>query len=104
MVELGMQGMQYSLEKPFWSKLTRFGQNWSEIWAKVIRFGDICLDLGKIDLLHPQKASISYSYMNSCLRLEARWFALFLFRFIIYGFKYPSNALVYLLYLCLINT
>jgi len=29
----------------------KFGQNWSEIWAKVIRFGQIWLDLGKIDFV-----------------------------------------------------
>jgi len=36
------------------------GQN----WVKVIRFGKMWLDLGKIEILHSQKHSISYG--NAC--------------------------------------
>jgi len=42
----------------------RFGQNWSEICAKVFGIGKIWLDLGKIKILHPQKYSISYGYAS----------------------------------------
>jgi len=35
------------------------------IWAKLIRFGQIWLDLSKIKILHLQKHSISYGYVFS---------------------------------------
>jgi len=39
-----------------------FGQDWSKIWEKVNRFGQILFDLGKIKTLQPQKHSISNGY------------------------------------------
>jgi len=49
----------------FWGEnllnLGKFG--WiGKIWAKVIRFEQILLDLGKIKILHPQTHSIFYGY------------------------------------------
>jgi len=42
----------------------KFGKILGKIWAKVFRFEQIWLDLGKIKILHPQKHSIFYSYLG----------------------------------------
>jgi len=43
----------------------KLGQSWGEIWARVIRFGQIWLDLGQIKIFNPQKHSISYGYASA---------------------------------------
>jgi len=90
--------------------LTRFGQNWVEVWAELDRnlgnsnrFDQVWLDLGKIKILHPKKHPISYGYVitaNFDMILYCRlvWISIFVRKILVF-WCLLSQVLIYMSYL-----
>jgi len=54
------RGCSHISSKIVWTKLVRLGQIWLNLGKIEAKFGQKRLDLGKIKILHPKKYSISY--------------------------------------------